>query len=286
MILIADSGSTKTDWVGLDNQGNRVFKTTTAGLNPDVFSEQFIKECLTSNDELKEHRNTISQVFFYGAGTGTSKPKQLLHYIFTDFFKNANQISIKEDMYASVYATTKPNEQAMVCILGTGSNCCYYDGKNIHQKIKALGYLIMDEASGNYFGKELIRDYYYSKIPKKLAVKFAEKYNLDADVLKTNFYKNPNPNTYLASFAKFLIENKHEIYCKQFIKKGLQLFINNHILQYDEATYVPIHFIGSIAYYLQDELEVILKENDLTLGNVIQKPIDGLVSYHKHNLMK
>ena len=142
----------------------------------------------------------------------------------------------------------------------------------------------MDDGSGNFFGRKLIRDYYFNKIPKDLAEKFASEYNLEADVIKENLYKQPNPNTYLATFARFIVENKEHPYCKGVIDKGFQQFINNYIMQFDLATKVPISFVGSIAYYLRDELKKSLERNDLIVGVILQKPIDGLVKFHQKRM--
>jgi hypothetical protein len=142
----------------------------------------------------------------------------------------------------------------------------------------------MDDGSGNFFGRKLIRDYYFHKMPQALAIKFNKEYNLDPDVIKENLYKQPNPNTYLATFARFLIENKDHPYCKGVIDKGLQQFVNNYIMQFELATKVPIHFVGSIAYFLKDELLAVLERNDLIVGVIRQRPIEGLVEFHKETI--
>lgn len=281
MILIVDSGATKSDWIALDEEGNKLFMTQTLGLSPEVLTREIIDERLANNFELYKHRKEVTQLYFYGAGCGTERMRMFLKDIFKGYFVNA-KISIKEDTYAAIYATVQPDEHAIVCILGTGSNCSYWDGIELFQKVTSLGYILMDDCSGNYFGRQLLRDYYYHRIPKKLAAKFGSEYDLDADVIKNHLYKQPNPNTYLATFAKFLIQNKTEEYSQRLIRKGMQLFIDNSIRQFEQAEQVPVHFIGSIAYYLQDELNAIMKENNLTVGTVLRRPIDGLVEYHKN----
>lgn len=280
MILIVDSGSTKTDWIALSESGEQLFVTQTLGLNPEVLSPEIIDERLANNFELYKERKAVTQLWFYGAGCGTLRMRKFLTEIFQAYFINA-EISIKEDTYAAVYATASPGENAIICILGTGSNCSYWDGDKLFQKVPSLGYIVMDDCSGNYFGRQMVRDYYYNKIPHKLAIKFEQEYDLNADVIKNNLYKQPNPNTYLAKFAKFLIQNKDEAYSQKLIKKGMQLFINNNIQQYDQAERIPIHFVGSIAWYLQEELRVVLKENNLSVGKILRRPIDGLVAYHE-----
>lgn len=280
MRLIVDSGSTKTDWIAIDDSGNILFETQTLGLNPQVLSEAIVEERIINNYELYRIRNEVDSTFFYGAGCGTEPPRKLMEGVLKSIFQNST-ISVKEDTYAAVYAITDPGEPSIVCILGTGSNCSFYDGEIVHQKITSLGYILMDDASGNYFGRQLLRDYYFNKIPKALSDSFAEEFNLGAEEIKTNLYKKSNPNTYLATFAKFVIVNKNESYIQGLINKGLGLFIENQITQFDNAKEVPVHFIGSISYFLKEELEAKLISYGLTLGRVLKKPIEGLVSYHK-----
>ena len=280
MRLIVDSGSTKTDWIAIDNSGNILFETQTLGLNPQVLSEAIVEERIINNYELYRIRNEVDSTFFYGAGCGTEPPRKLMEGVLKSIFQNST-ISVKEDTYAAVYAITDPGEPSIVCILGTGSNCSFYDGEIVHQKITSLGYILMDDASGNYFGRQLLRDYYFNKIPRKLSDSFAEDFNLGAEEIKTNLYKKSNPNTYLATFAKFVIVNKNEPYIQSLINKGLGLFIENQISQFENAKKLPIHFIGSISYFLREELEAKLISYGFTLGKILKKPIEGLVSYHQ-----
>ena len=280
MRLIVDSGSTKTDWIAIDDSGNILFETQTLGLNPQVLSEAIVEERIINNYELYRIRNEVNSTFFYGAGCGTEPPRNLMEGVLSSIFQNST-ISVKEDTYAAVYAITDPGEPSIVCILGTGSNCSFYDGEIVHQKITSLGYILMDDASGNYFGRQLIRDYYFNKIPKALSESFAEEFNLGAEEIKTNLYKKSNPNTYLATFAKFVIVNKNEPYIQGLINKGLGLFIENQITQFDNSKELPIHFIGSISYFLKEELEAKLISYGFTLGKILKKPIEGLVNYHK-----
>ncbi|MBT8307763.1 MAG: N-acetylglucosamine kinase [Maribacter sp.] len=283
MILIVDSGATKSDWIALDEKGNQLFLTQTLGLSPEVLTRPVIEDRLANNFELSKNKDAVSHLYFYGAGCGTDRMKKFLKEIFIDFFTNA-QIEVKEDTYAAIYSTTKIGHQGIVSILGTGSNCSYYDGHQLFQKVTSLGYIPMDDGSGNFFGRKLIRDYYFHKMPQDLGIKFAKEYNLEADVIKENLYKQPNPNTYLATFARFMIENKDHPYCKGVIDKGFQQFVNNYIMQFELATKVPVHFVGSIAHYLKDELTTVLKRNDLIVGVIRQRPIEGLVNFHLENL--
>lgn len=282
MILIADSGSTKADFVALNNKGSNLFMTETLGLNPEVLTKEEIFRRLNQRFDILHNKEKVEKLFFYGAGCGTDRMKNYLDSAFREYFPNA-MVSVLEDTYAAAYATNPTNEKAIICILGTGSNCSYFDGKTLIQKVQSLGYIAMDDASGNHFGKELIRQYYFNKMPKHLAEKFQKEYDLDADVIKENFYKKPNPNAYLASFAKFLISHKNEPVFQKIIFDELELFIENYIKQFEDYKEVQVHFIGSIAFYLKDELRKTLDGHEIRLGNVLRRPMDGLVEYHKIN---
>lgn len=280
MIFIVDSGSTKTDWIALDDSGEVLFSTQTLGLNPQVLPSAILTERIINNFDLYQNREKVSYVYFYGAGCGVESPAKRIEKVFSEIFTNS-KFSILEDTYAAVYAATQLNNPAIVCILGTGSNCTYFDGKEIEQRITSLGYILMDEASGNFYGKQLIRAYYFKTMPEALAKKFEDQFDLSPDQIKENVYRRENPNTYLAKFAQFIIEHKEVPEMKSVIEDGLQRFISHQILQFEDAKEIPIHFIGSIAHYLKDEINEVLKKNGLRLGNVVKRPIDGLVDHHR-----
>lgn len=279
MKLLVDSGSTKADWISIDENGKVLFTAQTLGLNPEVLNKEEIVNRLNDKFDISHNKNKVTHLFFYGAGCGTERMKNFLNEVFKKYFPKAI-VTVQEDTYAAVYATTPKNTKAIVCILGTGSNCSYFDGTVLHQKVQSLGYIAMDDCSGNQFGRQLLRGYYFNKMPKDLAKKFEETYNLDADFIKNNLYKEPNPNAYLATFAKFLIENKEAEFCKKIIFAAMEDFVENYIRQFENCKEVPIHFIGSIAFYLKEELHVVLKKHGLNLGNVLRRPIDGLIQYH------
>ena len=286
MILVVDSGSTKCDWIAVDKDGNQLLeKIRTKGLNPAILNEKKIKKILKKSSALKDNKEVVTHVFFYGAGCGTEKPRLMLKVILQEFFPNAD-VLVDEDTMAAVYATiNNPTEAAVVCILGTGSNCSYFDGKQLHQRVKSLGYSIMDDASGNYYGKELLRDYYYNHMPEDIRIAFADKYNLEADYIKYNLYKQPNPNAYLAQFAEFMILNKDSKYIVELIKSGIRRFAKNMILQYkEELKTVPVHFAGSIAFFCQKEIKAVAEELNFKVGNFERRPIEGLVAYHTNTI--
>ncbi len=282
MKLIVDSGSTKADWIAIDDHGKILFTTQTLGLNPEILEGDQIIERLDDRFDIQQNKKLATHLYFYGAGCGTDRMKIALKEVFQNYFPNA-QIVVEEDTYAAVYATTPKDEKAIVCILGTGSNCSYFDGTVLHQKVQSLGYIVMDDSSGNVYGKELIRKYYFNKMPKELAVEFEKEYNVDPDFIKNKLYKEENPNAYLATFAKFLIQHKDTEFCQKIIRKGMKSFIKNYVMQFDNCKEVPVHFVGSIAFYLKEELERAFDKYDLQLGNVLRRPIDGLISYHIAN---
>ena len=179
MILIADGGSTKADWIAINDDKQEEFRVRTLGLNPAIVPEEELHNRIINMFQLIKVKDDVEEIHFYGAGCGTPKPIEILKDILASIFINA-KICISEDMLAAVYAASK-NKPAIVCILGTGSNSCYYDGENMEMLTPSLGYILMDEASGNYFGKKLIIDYYYGKMPKSIAEKFNEEFNLEAD---------------------------------------------------------------------------------------------------------
>ena len=279
MKLLVDSGSTKADWIAIDENGKVLFTTQTLGLNPEVLDKEEIINRLDDKFDISHNKDKATHLFFYGAGCGTDRMKDFLTLVFKDYFSNASVV-VHEYTYAAVYATTPKDEKAIVCILGTGSNCSYFDGKVLHQKVQSLGYIAMDDCSGNRFGRHLIRAYYFNKMPKELAQEFEEEYNVDADYIKHNLYKEPNPNAYLATFAKFLIRHKDTEFCQKFIQKEMESFVENYIEQFENCKEVPVHFIGSIAFYLKDELTNVLEKRGITIGNVLRRPIDGLIEYH------
>lgn len=282
MILIADSGSTKCDWIAVDKTGVLPLqKIRTKGLNPVILNAEALQRIISNSEPLKALQNKVIEIYFYGAGCGTPIPKALLKTVLETVYPKAI-VSVNEDTMAAIYATLKTkNEAGIVCILGTGSNCSFFDGHTVHQKIASLGYTLMDDASGNYFGKQLLRDYYFNSMPEELKEVFKNTYDIRPDTIKSNLYKQPNPNAYLASFAEFLVNNKDTEYCKKLIIKGMRLFAETMILQYkEEVKNHPVHFAGSLAYYCQDEIRLVAKDLGFKTGRFVKRPIDGLVEYH------
>tara|TARA_B100001057_G_scaffold497638_1_gene602318 strand:- start:11345 stop:12202 length:858 start_codon:yes stop_codon:yes gene_type:complete len=285
MILVVDSGSTKTDWIALNENGEEIFSTQTLGLNPQMLSNEILNERIKNNFDIYKNRKLVKELFFYGAGCGVDSTQDRILKVFKSIFVNS-KFDIKEDTYAAVYSAVDIGKPSIVNIIGTGSNCSYYNGSEVIQKVQSLGYVLMDYASGNYYGKYLIRAYYFNKMPENLRKQFSENYDLSPNTIKNKLYREENPNTYLAGFAKFLIDNKENEYFKEIIFKGLERFIDYQILQFDDFSKVDVHYVGSIAYYLKDEIVKIGKKYNLKTGKFIKRPIIGLVDYHKRNILR
>lgn len=285
MIFIVDSGSTKCDWIAIDKEGNKLFeKIRTRGLNPEILTSNELLERIEESVELRTYKEKVEYIFFYGAGCGTERPTLALKKVLESFFTNA-KIRVEEDTMAAIYSTIDNDEPAVVCIMGTGSNCTYYDGKKAIQSVISLGYILMDDASGNYYGKRLIRDYKFKHMPEDLRVSFKEKYDIDSDSIKLNIYNRPNPNAYLAKFAEFMFLHKDSPYIKELIKSGVREFANNMIFQFkEELKTVPVHFAGSIAFLSQEEIREVGQEMGFKVGNFVRRPIDGLVKYHTQHM--
>ena len=286
MVLIVDSGSTKSDWIAVDKNGNKLLeKIRTKGLNPAILSKKKLSKIIKSSEQLSNNKEVVTHVFFYGAGCGTENARNLLTEVLEEIFIKAH-VEVNEDTLAAVFSTINhPTEAAVVCILGTGSNCSYWDGNKLHQRVKSLGYTLMDDASGNYYGKQLIRDYYFNHMPENVKIAFGAKYNMDADFIKYNLYKQPSPNAYLANFAEFMFLHKDSEYTINLIKKGIRLFATNMIMQYkEELKTVPVHFAGSIAYFSQKEIKEVAQEMGFKVGNFIRRPIDGLIPFHTNDM--
>jgi len=281
MKLVVDSGSTKSDWILFDNDGNFVKTFHTLGLNPEVVSEDEVLKRLNVCEDLMVLQTKIEELHFYGSGCGTLRSKQMMLNSLKQFFTSTNNFIVKEDTYAAVYATCKENEKAIVCINGTGSNCSYFNGSEVIQAVDSLGYLAMDDCGGVQFGREMIRAYFFKTMPESLRVKFATSYDLNSDTIKNRFYKTENPNAYLASFLPFLIENKEEPFFKDLINSQIQFFVDHYIKQFENYNQVPIHFVGSVAFLLQENFKSILQNNGLISGKFYQKPLDGLISFYK-----
>ncbi len=277
-ILLADGGSTKADWRVLDIKNAKVVDAfQTPGLNPEILDDNQLRSLLQNSKDIQCWTYRIHKLFFYGAGCGTTQAQQRLEKIFRQIFPQA-QITVEEDMLGAALATAGHRE-GIIGILGTGSNACYYDGSNIFMRNVSLGYLIMDEGSGNYFGKILLRDYFYGLMPAHLRKDFAWQFPLDPDHVKRQLYHSDTPNAYLASFMPFLHRWRHESYVRDLLHHGFSEFFRLRVLPYPSSRELPLFFVGSVAWFFADELKAAANDFDLQVEQIIRYPAEGLVRY-------
>lgn len=277
MIIVADSGSTKTDWILID--GETSYETETIGFNPVIQDQSFIASHVEANDMLQNHRESISAIYFYGAGCSSDVFKNVIKKGLEPSFPNVVTWQISHDLEGAAIALCG-SEVGIACILGTGSNSCYFDGKKTSEVIPALGYILGDEGSGSFFGKVLLTDYLYKRLPANMQAFFSNELKLHKDLIFDHVYKQPNPKRYLASFAKYLSQFRSEEYVQNLLQHGFNEFADTHILCYPNYREVPVHFVGSVAFYFQEELRKVAVAKEFTVGNIIQKPIDRLVDFY------
>lgn len=276
MILIVESGSTKSDWVLSDYQGNLKNRFHTEGINPILLDRKEILSIISSNQELLKNFEKVSEIFFYAAGCGTKETDNKMKEIFQKLLSPSAEIIIKGDMAAAVYSVT--SEPAVVCILGTGSNSCFFDGKNIVQKMPSLGYLLDDAGSGNAIGREILRSYYLEKMPRHLRRIFDHAFNMELEFVLTQLYQKSFPNRYLASFTKIAIQHLDKPFFQDLIKRNIRYFLVENLQPYkEELQRYPIHFIGSVGYYCRNIIEEELLQLNYKPGNFVKSPIDALV---------
>jgi len=283
MIAIVDGGSTKCDWVILENDGTEVLKTETVGFNPNIIKPELITIEIEKNQALIKFKDYLENIFFYGSGCGTPENKLIVEREIQKVFTTA-EIKVKEDLLAAAYAAYR-GTPAIVCILGTGSNACYFDGENVKTELPSLGFLIGDEGSGSALGKQLVRHYFMRKLPPDLHQQFTEIYQLNIDDLIKNMYHNPRANAYMADFTRFIVDRKTHPYFQNFIYKELKNFLEFQVMPYEECRNCEVNFIGSVAYFFEDSLRAAAADFHFKIGTVVQKPIESLVNYHRNYII-
>lgn len=279
MILIADSGSTKCDWILTNIMGEKLNSFSTMGFNPMFHSSEVIATEIQKNGGLVSIANQVEAIYYYGSGNSSEHYNSIVKAGLKTVFAKA-QFHIHHDVLASAYATYT-GEPCISCILGTGSNSFYFDGENLSQVKPALGYILGDEGSGTYFGKQLLQDYLYKKLPAELSTDLEQEYTISKAIIFDKLYSQPHANVYLASFGPFIAKHRKHTYFIELLQKGFIHFIKEHILAYENAKQIPVHFVGSMAFYFQEELQQAASTCGITIGNIIQKPIDSLLEYHK-----
>lgn len=275
-ILIADSGSTKTDWAYLDHTNTKRF--TTQGLNPNHLTHDEIKQILLSEVAQHVDIHQVQKVYFYGAGLGNADAKHFLQAIFEKIFTDTVQITLAHDVLGAAQALYKVNEQGIVCILGTGSIAGFFDGHSIIKTAGGLGYLLGDEGSGTYMGKLLVAEYAQQKLSPLLEEALYEQVRIKSTEILHFLYKNPYPNRFLAQLTYFLTAFRQESEIKNIIQTAFGDFYQ-HTLSYLLSLYPEcksIRCVGSVAYLFEQELRQVMNNYGIIIDKIIQKPIEGL----------
>jgi glucosamine kinase len=277
MILVADSGSSKTDWLlSISPQKEQQFRT--AGLNPYFLTEKEIIKILQDQvPDMIAFAADIEEIYFFGAGCSSPDRHEIVSNALSYLFEKS-YVSVDSDLLGSAYATCG-RQKGLCCVLGTGSNISYFDGQDIHDGQHGLGFVLGDEGGGTWFGKALVTDFLYGNMPQEIHQKFDDIYRLDKQTVIKKVYQSSNANSYLAAFSKFLSEIRPSAYAQNLLRKGLLEFINTNVKSYPEYNSCKCHFVGSIAYVFTDELKAVCKENGVHLGKVIRQPIHDLLKF-------
>jgi N-acetylglucosamine kinase-like BadF-type ATPase len=277
MIIIADSGSTKTDWIVLE--GVKVVRRyNSKGINPVYISIEQIEEVLNSTFNLDLKFNDISKVFFYGAGCMDYENSERIEIALKNVFRNA-EINVASDILAAAISLFN-NKPGIGIILGTGANICVFDGNKITSTRSGVGYILGDEGSGAHIGKLLIQDYLNDFIPNVEKELLELNYDLDRSKIINSIYIKQDANLFLAQFSKFIYQNIDKQYFKSLVKDSFRILFSMHLTQISDSKNNKLGFVGSVAFYFQDVLKEVAAEYNMEIHNIIQKPIDGLIEYH------
>lgn len=275
MILIADSGSTKTDWCGLYK--GRTNRLKTQGINPFHQTTDMIQSLLYKELLPQLPVEPVEAIYFYGAGC-TAERGGLVRDCLLKVFGEQTHIEVHSDLLGAARAMCGHNP-GIVCILGTGSNSCYYDGRKIDSQVPSLGYILGDEGSGAYFGKRLVSDCLKHLLPQDLEKLLMEGYGLSMEKAILQVYRMPLPNRYLAGFAPFLSQHRERLEIQALIHEGFTAFVQRNLKHYPQG--MPVYVIGTVAYTFKEELKEVLAGNGYMQVEVAQSPMKGLVKFHK-----
>jgi N-acetylglucosamine kinase-like BadF-type ATPase len=270
MLVVVDSGSTKADWKFGPAEENLI---TTKGFNPFFHDRTFILEELQKS-ALAAFAEQVTELNFYGAGCSSAERNLIVYGPLTEFFPNA-KVLVDHDILGAAIATNGDKE-GISCIIGTGSNSCYYNGEKLFQVVPALGYLLGDEASGSYLGKRLLSDYLYKLLPEPLHTALEKDFKLTKEIIFQHAYQEPNVNVYFASFARLYTAHRELPYVQEVVAAGFHLFLDIHIMRYPRIQEIPLNFVGSIAFYFEDLLTQVLESKKLVKGRILRKPIHEL----------
>jgi len=275
--LLADSGSTKTEWLLIENR-ETIISSTSIGFNPYYYSDDQLKNSIQKSVLPIIKSTVLEAIYFYGSGISTENKKIKTKSILELSFPNTH-IEVEHDLLAAARGLLK-TEAGIACILGTGSNSCVYDGKNITHNIPSLGYFFADEGSGTHIGRLFIEDYLRDRLPNDIKLLAEKKFNLSIEYILDIIYNKENPNNFLASFSPFVAENIDYLYLQKLVKKSFRSFFETYIIKYPDYEELPLRFMGSVALIHENLLREVADEFDLTINSVEKSPIEGLIKFH------
>lgn len=276
MILVADSGSSQSDWMLALPDGKRL-AFTTKGLNPFFVNEKDIAKIIQNANEILPHAESVTEVYFFGSGCTSPDRREMVSNALSQLFTNAF-ISVETDLVGAAYATCG-NRKGYIATLGTGSDVSFFDGEEVLPTRQGIGYVLGDEGSGVWFGKQLVTSFLYGAMPPDLAAEFEAKYRLNKEIVIKNVYQRAAPNAYLASFALFMATHADHSFVEELLKKGFTEFITTNIKPFpDHGDYV-CHFVGSIAYFFIEQLREVCEQRGVKMGKVLSRPINELFNY-------
>jgi len=280
MILLADSGGSKTDWRLLKKDGT-IGQASGPGYNPYYQPVDDLKKSI-NEILLPQVQENVTKIYFYGAGVSSVKNQLTIKSAFLEYFPES-QIEIGWDLLAAARALCG-HEPGIACIMGTGSNSCLYDGKEIVGNVANLGWILADEGSGANIGRKFLVDYLRNKMPAELAKQFKVRFPLTREEFLEKVYQQEKPSAFLASFAKFIFQHLKDPYCYKLIYDSFSEFYENNVMQYDNYKNLKVHFTGSISFYFSDILRQVANDKGITVKNVLEGPIAGLTLYHKSDM--
>ena len=280
MIIVADSGSTKVDWVAIKEDGSTI-SVKTAGINPLFITKEEITDILKTSLASLLGTN-VSEVYFYGAGVVADSADSDLQKAFKEVFPVVTFFGAS-DMLAAARALCG-QESGIACIIGTGANSCFFDGTKMAEHVNAGGFILGDEASGGYFGRRLLSDFIKGLFPEDIEKAFKEQYDLDYLKIVDKVYKQPAPNRFLAQFSYFIEQHRETPYMQSLLKSGFRDFMTRNVYGYNYHDYA-MNVVGSIGYIFRREMEEVANECGVKVGKVLKTPIEGLVEYHKEKYL-
>jgi N-acetylglucosamine kinase-like BadF-type ATPase len=280
MILIADSGSSKTDWRVIHRNG-QISQYRGVGFNPYYMTAQEMATQMRQ-DFLVNLSHEIEQIFYYGAGCAAPERKEEVAQALRSIFPTAS-IQVDHDLAAAAHATCG-HQAGIACILGTGSNSCDYDGQTITATRPAAGYILGDEGGGCYIGRKFLQDFIHEEMPSSIRQAAIERFQITQNVIQDHVYRQPYPSRYMASFCRFITENKSNPYCYGLFYNAFKDFFAKHVCKYRDYQHKPVSFVGSIAFYNSDILRKAAMDTGIHVHLIIESPIAGLTLYHQEKL--